>query len=108
MQTPPLLILLGWSARTELYPSISSRPSSFEDSRYVSDEHIKSCLYTEIHAFNCVTFEKIWADKLFKSTMADRIVLSGFSLKVFKISLDMGLVQDSHGTVKDQKYTEKL
>ena len=40
--------------------------------------------------------------------MADRIVLSGFSLKVFKISLDMGLVQDSHGTVKDQKYTEKL
>ena len=59
MQTPPLLILLGWSARTELYPSISSRPSSFEDSRYVSDEHIKSCLYTEIHAFNCVTFEKI-------------------------------------------------
>ena len=66
MQTPPLLILLGWSARTKLYPSISSRPSGVEESRYVSDKHMKSCLYIEIYAFACVSFDKLWADKLLR------------------------------------------
>ena len=64
MQTPPLLILLGWSAQTKMFPSISSRLSSVEESRYVSDKHIKSSLYIEIYAFICVSFEKLWADKL--------------------------------------------
>ena len=59
MQNPPLLILLGWSAQTKMYPSISSRLSGVEESSYVSDKRMKSCLYIEIHAFNCVSFEKL-------------------------------------------------
>ena len=59
MQTPPLLMSLGWSKRIKLYPSISRRLPGIQESRYVSDKHIKSCLYTEIGAFNCVNFEKL-------------------------------------------------
>ena len=55
MQAPPPLMLLGWSARTKLYPSISSRPSGVEESRYVSDKYMESCLYIQIYAFNCVS-----------------------------------------------------
>ena len=66
MQTPPLLILLECSAWTKLYPSISSRPSGIEESKYVSDKNMKSCLYIEIYAFSYVSFENLWADKLFR------------------------------------------
>ena len=66
MQTPPLLVLLGWSTRTRFYPSISSRLSDFVESRYVSDNHMKSRLYIEIYAFNCVRFEKLRAGKLLR------------------------------------------
>ena len=59
MQIPPLLTLFGWSAQTKMYPSISNRPSGVEESRYVSDKHMKSCLYTELYAFNCISFEKL-------------------------------------------------
>ena len=48
MKTPPLLISLGWYERIKLYPSISRRLSGIEESRYVSDKHMKSCLYFEI------------------------------------------------------------
>ena len=48
MQTPPLLMSLGWSERIKLYPSISRRLSGIEESSYVSDKHMKSCLYFEI------------------------------------------------------------
>ena len=50
---------LGWSERIKSYPSISRRLSGIEESRYVSDKHMKSCLYIEIYAFNCVSFEKL-------------------------------------------------
>ena len=59
MQTLPLLILLGWSIRSKVYPSIWSRSSGVEQSMYISDKHMKSCLYIEIYAFNCVNFDKL-------------------------------------------------
>ena len=43
-----------------------SRPSGFDESRYVFDKYMKSCLYIEIYAFNCISFEKLWADKLLR------------------------------------------
>ena len=52
-----LLILSGWSTRTKLYPSISSRLPGVVESTYVSDKHIKSYLYSEMYAFSCVSFE---------------------------------------------------
>ena len=64
MQTSPLLMSLGWFERIKLYPSISRRLSGIEESRYVSDKHMKSCLCIEIWALKCVSFEKLWADKL--------------------------------------------
>ena len=57
---------LRGSARTKLYPSVSNRPSGIEESRHVSDKHMKSCLYIEIYIFNCVRFKKLWADKLLR------------------------------------------
>ena len=65
MQTPPCLVLSGWSLRTKLYPYISSKLSEVDESRKVSDKHIKSYLYVEIYAFNCVSFEKLCAVILF-------------------------------------------
>ena len=64
-------MLLGSSAQAKLYPSISSRlsgivVSGIVESRYVSDSHIQSCLYIEMYAFNCVSFEKLWSDKLLR------------------------------------------
>ena len=50
----------------KLYPSISNRPSGVEESRYVPDKHMNSCLYIEIYAFNCLSFEKLLADKLLR------------------------------------------
>ena len=44
METPPLLILLEWSAQTKLYTSISNKESGIVESSYVSDGHIKSAL----------------------------------------------------------------
>ena len=48
MSTPPLLMSLGLSEQIKLYPSISSRLSRIEESRYVSDKRIESSLYIEI------------------------------------------------------------
>ena len=64
MQTPPLLILLGWSTQTRLHPSISGRLSGVVKSRYVSDKHMKLCLYIEICTFNYVSFEKLDSGKI--------------------------------------------
>ena len=64
MQTPPLLILLGWSTQTTLHPSISGRLSGVVKSRYVSDKHMKLCLYIEIYIFNYVSFEKLDSGKI--------------------------------------------
>ena len=45
MQTPPLLILSGWSARTKLYSSLSIKLSGVEEFGIrISNEHLKSCL----------------------------------------------------------------
>ena len=66
MQTLPLLVMSGRSARTKLYPCISTKLSGVEESRKVSDKHIKSYLYVEIYAFNCVSFEKLCAVILFR------------------------------------------
>ena len=60
MQTPPLLILLVWSVRTKLYPSISSKLLRVVKSRYVSDKHMKLCFSVELYAFK---FEKSCAVK---------------------------------------------
>ena len=60
MQTPPLLILLVWSVRIKLYPSISSELSGAVKSRYVSDKHVKLCFSVELYAFK---FEKSCAVK---------------------------------------------
>ena len=60
MQTPPRLLLSGWSARTKLYPCISTKLSRLEESKKVSDKHIKSYLYVEMYTFNCVSFEFHW------------------------------------------------
>ena len=62
MEWSTFLIFLGY----KLYPSISGRLSGVEESMYVSDKHTKSCLYIEIYAFNCVSFEKSWAYKLLR------------------------------------------
>ena len=64
----PLLILSpGWSTQTYLHPSISIKFSGVEESRKVLDRHmIKSCLYIELYAFNCVSFEKLCAVKLLR------------------------------------------
>ena len=59
MQTPRLLILLGWTSRTRLYPPILSRLSGVVESMYVSDKHMKSGLYIEIYTFNCVSTSKL-------------------------------------------------
>ena len=53
MQTLPLLILLQSSTQTRLHPSIVCTLSGVVESTYVSNKHIKSCLYIEISAFNC-------------------------------------------------------
>ena len=66
IQTPPLLILLRQSTWTKLHPSISSRLSSAEESRYVSVKYMTSCLCNEIYGSNCVGFEKLWTDKLLR------------------------------------------
>ena len=44
MQTPPRFVLVGWSALTTLFPLIEISFPSFavEESRYVSETHIKS------------------------------------------------------------------
>ena len=98
MQTPPLLILLECSAWTKLYPSISSRPSGIEESKYVSDKNMKSCLYIEIYAFSYVSFENLWADKLLRfQRQTER-----------RWFFRPGLVHYPHGTVKEQKFIEKL
>ena len=89
MQTPPLLILLGWSARTKMYPSISSRLSGVEESRYVSDKHMKSCLYIEIYAFICVSFDLRSYEQInYEIPMTDRkgIFLSFFGPEFGSIS----------------------
>ena len=73
MQTPTLLMLLEWSARTKLYPSISSRPSGVEESRYVSDKHMKSCLYIEL-----CKLREVMSRQTIKIPIADRKVLLSF------------------------------
>ena len=89
MQTPPLLILLGWSAQTKMYPSISSRLSGVEESGYVSDKHMKSCLYIEIYAFICVSFDLRSYEQInYEIPMTDRkgIFLSFFGPEFGSIS----------------------
>ena len=44
MQTLSLLILSGWSERTNLYPSISIMLMGVEEPSQVSDKHMRSCL----------------------------------------------------------------
>ena len=66
IKTPSLLVLLGWSTRTKLYPSILSRLQGIVESIYVSERNIKSYLYIEICDFDYVSFEKLWADKLLR------------------------------------------
>ena len=66
MQTPPLLVLSSSSAWTKLYLCISTKLSGVEESRKVSDKHIKSYLYVETCAFNCVNFETLCAVILFR------------------------------------------
>ena len=61
MQFSSFLILSEWSARTALYPFVSGKLS-----RYISDKHIKSCLWTEIYVFKCVSFGKLYAVKLLR------------------------------------------
>ena len=61
MQTPPRLVLSGWSVWAKLYHYISTKLSGVEESRKVSDKHIKSHLYVEIYAFNRVSFETLCA-----------------------------------------------
>ena len=89
MQTPPLLILLGWSAQTKINPSISSRLSGVEESRYVSDKHMESCLYIEIYAFICVSFDLRSYEQInYEIPMTDRkgIFLSFFGPEFGSIS----------------------
>ena len=45
---------------------MSTKLSEVEESRKVSDKHIKSYLYIKIYAFNCVNFEKLCAVILFR------------------------------------------
>ena len=100
MQTPPLLILFGWSTRTKVYPSISSRSLGVEEYRYVSNEHMKSCLYTDIYPFNCVlrNYEQVNYHN-FKGRL--RV---NFSL----IFLDLDLIQYPHSIVIEQVYIKAL
>ena len=44
---------------------MSTKLSGVEESRKVSDKHIKSYLYVETYAFNCVSFEKLCVVILF-------------------------------------------
>ena len=50
MQTPPFLLLKGWSERTKVYPEISKMLSSegVLESRYASDIQIISNLWIAI------------------------------------------------------------
>ena len=58
MHTPPLLVLLGWSARIIEYPSMDDAFSYFEteESRWVSDIQRISNLWTKLKARNWETF----------------------------------------------------
>ena len=91
MQTLPLLVMSGRSARTKLYPCISTKLSGVEESRKVSDKHIKSYLYVEIYAFNCVSYVQLYfLDSNGKQTR--------YSLL---ISLDLDLTQYLQGVVEE-------
>ena len=52
-QTPPDILLEGWSDRTELWTWISKLPSfgATPELKYVSDKQIMSNLWTAINAF---------------------------------------------------------
>ena len=67
----------------------------------VSDKHIKSYLYVEIYALNCVSFEKLCAVILFRFQWQQM----RYSLL---ISLDLDLTQCLHGVVDKQKCTRRL
>ena len=69
---------------------------------------MKLCLYIEIYAFSCVSFEKLWADKLLRLQWQTE---REFFLSFFGSdsgSLVLGLVQYLYGKVKEQKYIEEL
>ena len=66
MHTPPFWVLCGRSVKTKLYPCRSTKLSGVEESRRVSDKHIKSYLYVKIYAFNCVNWEKLCVIILFR------------------------------------------
>ena len=68
MHAPPLLVLLGWSAHIIEYPSMDNALSSFEteESRWVSDIHRISNLWTKLKACNWETFKELWVVKLFR------------------------------------------
>ena len=53
MQTPPHLLLRGWSERTKLYPDISnvSSPGEILELIYVSERQIMSSLWNARYAF---------------------------------------------------------
>ena len=57
MDAPPLLVLLGWSARIIEYPSVDNALPSFEteESRWVSDIKRISNLWTKLKDCNWET-----------------------------------------------------
>ena len=75
--------------------------SGVEQSRKVFHKHIKSYLYVEIYAFNCVSFEKLCAVILFRFQWQTGTVFP-FDF------LGPALTQYFHGVVEEQKYTKRL
>ena len=59
--------------------------------------HIKSCLNIEMYAFNCVSVEKLWADKLLRFQWQTKRDL-GLTF------VDPGLCQYLHGIVEEGIY----
>ena len=100
MQTPPRLVLSGLSVRTKLYPCISTKLSGVEESRKISDKHIKLYLYVEKYAFNCVLKSCVQLYCLDSNGKQIRYSLL--------ISLDLDLTQYLYGVVEEQKYTRRL
>ena len=64
--------------------------------------HIKSCLNIEMHAFNCVSVEKLWVDKLLRFQWQTK---RGLGCGPGFISISHGIVEE--GIYKKMKALSK-
>ena len=90
IQTPPRLVLFGWSALSNEYPFICMFTSSLGivESKKVSDRHTKSKLLLVIKASTNGTLIKSWAAKPFKFQWQNLMLDDRFGPGLVSISPD--------------------